>query len=87
MQITLKCEVTEVSKNLKYDYGYTKQTEVTTSSLKVLNNKDHIEGSIRLPGDLGFGRIYELIINTSNPIEVIRQTETQTEVEERINKL
>lgn len=73
MKIALRCEVKRVEKNNNYNYLTNKSEEKITSELSVLENNDSIRGSINLPGDLGFGKIYQIVVDLDNPLEVVQK--------------
>jgi len=71
MKISLRCEVIEVRKDNNYDYFLEKSKEEIHSTLFILKNNDLITGTVRLPNDLGFGKIYQIIVDLDNPLEVV----------------
>lgn len=74
MKIALRCEVSKVEKKNEYNYSTYKNNEYTTSDLKILQNNDKITGTVSLQGDLGFGNIYQILIDLDNPLEVVQKT-------------
>lgn len=73
MKIALRCEVSKVEKRNEYNYSTYKNNEYTTSDLKILQNNDKITGTISLPGDLGFGKLYQIVVDLDNPLEVVQE--------------
>ena len=74
MKIALRCEVSKVEKRSEYNYSTNKSEEKITSELTILKNNDSITGWIHLPGDLGFGKIYQIVVDLDNPLEVVQKT-------------
>lgn len=74
MKIALRCEVKRVEKRTEYSYSTNKSEEKVTSELEILKNNDSITGSINLKGDLGFGKIYQIVVDLDNPLEVVQKT-------------
>lgn len=77
MQASVKTQVTEVA--LKSDYAkkpngltdYDRKIEYFDSTLSVLDNAQHIRGTLILRERLEIGSIHELIIDTDSPEQVV----------------
>lgn len=74
MKIALRCEVSKVEKRKEYDYGTGQYKEEVHSTLNILKNNDSITGEIKLTDDLGFGKLYQIVVDLDNSLEVVSQT-------------